>query len=74
MVEGSGSKQDNLITSKKRGRIEPQKEDVTVQKKQRIKSLENTESKSEEEEQGEEDEQREEDEKVEEDNDEEVEE
>ncbi|KAA0067216.1 TPRXL isoform X1 [Cucumis melo var. makuwa] len=39
MVEGLGSKQDSPITSKKRGRTEAPKEDVTVQKKQRIKSL-----------------------------------
>uniref|UniRef100_A0A9I9CKF4 Uncharacterized protein n=1 Tax=Cucumis melo TaxID=3656 RepID=A0A9I9CKF4_CUCME len=39
MVEGSGSKRDSPITSKKKGRNESPKEDATVWKKQRIKSL-----------------------------------
>uniref|UniRef100_A0A9I9E7X6 Uncharacterized protein n=1 Tax=Cucumis melo TaxID=3656 RepID=A0A9I9E7X6_CUCME len=34
MVEGSGSKRDSLITSKKRGRNEPPKEDAIVSKSQ----------------------------------------
>ena len=40
-VEGLGNKRDSPVTSKKRGRTEPPKEDVTVQKKQKIKSLVN---------------------------------
>uniref|UniRef100_A0A9I9EER7 Protein Ycf2-like n=1 Tax=Cucumis melo TaxID=3656 RepID=A0A9I9EER7_CUCME len=38
-VEGSGNKRDNSITLKKMGRTKSSKEDVTVEKKQRIKSL-----------------------------------
>uniref|UniRef100_A0A9I9E5K0 Uncharacterized protein n=1 Tax=Cucumis melo TaxID=3656 RepID=A0A9I9E5K0_CUCME len=41
MVEGSGSKRESSITSKKRGRNEPPKEDAIVKKKQTIKSLYN---------------------------------
>ncbi|TYK02880.1 protein Ycf2-like [Cucumis melo var. makuwa] len=62
MGEGSGGKQESPGTSKKRVRTETKKEDVNVQKKQRIKSLEDTESESEKEEKVQEDEEVEEDE------------
>ncbi|TYK06138.1 protein Ycf2-like [Cucumis melo var. makuwa] len=39
MAEGSGGKRESLGTSKKRVRTETKKEEATVQKKQRIKSL-----------------------------------
>ena len=41
MAEGSEGKRESPGTSKKRGRTEAPKEDVTVQKKQRIKILVN---------------------------------
>uniref|UniRef100_A0A9I9E5C4 DUF1985 domain-containing protein n=1 Tax=Cucumis melo TaxID=3656 RepID=A0A9I9E5C4_CUCME len=39
MAEGSGGKRESPETSKKRVRIETKKEEATIQKKQRIKSL-----------------------------------
>ena len=41
MLKVLGSKRDNPVTLKKRVRTEPPKEDVTIQKKQMIKSLVN---------------------------------
>ncbi|KAA0050200.1 protein Ycf2-like [Cucumis melo var. makuwa] len=48
MAEGSGGKRKSPGTSKKRVRTETKKEEATVQKKQRIKNLDDTESEKEE--------------------------